>query len=215
MEYKRSKDPAKEVNFLDLTISINPDGSFSSRIYQEPMSLFLYIPGHSAHPPGILKSMVYGLMKTYLQQNTHRKDAMHAIRLLFNRLLARGHSHENLRLVFNDAAAKLTKVISNKKVNEIRKAKSQLSSKKVFFHLPLHPHDISRKEIQRIYSDTCESTHASFHEIYNSANKATMKVPGIVIAYSRPKNIRDVLTPSTLFESELIAVDRFANDLHF
>ena len=150
------------------------------------MNLFFYIPGHSAHPPGVVKSMVYSLMKTYLRQNTHRHDAINAITSLYNRLLARGHSRETLRLAFMDAASKLTEVNSNnnkKRIRQINKAKNQLSSK-VFFHTPFHPYDISRKEIQRIYSETCELPHASFHHVYNSANSASMEVNGIVVAYS-------------------------------
>ena len=156
-------------------------------------------------------------MKTYLRQNTHHHDAINTITSLYKRLLARGHSPENLRLVFMDAASKLSKINSNnsgKKVKRIKKAKSQLSLSKVFLHLPFHPQDISRKEIQKIYSDTCESPHASFHRVYNSANEASMNINGIVVAYSRAKNLRDELNPTTLFETKNIAVDLFAKKIN-
>ena len=47
-----------ETNFLDLTISINKNLTISTKTYQKPMNLHLYIPPHSAHPPGMVKSLV-------------------------------------------------------------------------------------------------------------------------------------------------------------
>ena len=42
-----------EVNFLDLTIQLSPQGRVETRTYQKPMHLHLYIPPSSAHPPGM------------------------------------------------------------------------------------------------------------------------------------------------------------------
>jgi hypothetical protein len=48
--------------FLDLEISLDPDSRrLTTRTYwyQKSMNLFLYIPHTSAHPPGVLKSIVW------------------------------------------------------------------------------------------------------------------------------------------------------------
>jgi len=47
-------------NFLDLTVSINTDGTLCTKTFQKPTNLHLYIPPNSAHPSGVLKSIIYG-----------------------------------------------------------------------------------------------------------------------------------------------------------
>ena len=76
------------LNFLDLTISFK-NGRFTFKTFQKAMNLYLYIPSHSAHPPGLLKSLIYGLVLTYHRQNTFKADLLHYTRLLYDRLLAR------------------------------------------------------------------------------------------------------------------------------
>ena len=40
-------------NFLDLTLHVTSSG-IRTRLYKKPLNLYLYIPPHSCHPPGIL-----------------------------------------------------------------------------------------------------------------------------------------------------------------
>jgi hypothetical protein len=54
------KELSKSVNFLDLTITIREDRRIMTKTYKKLMNLYLYIPPASAHPPGMLKSIVYG-----------------------------------------------------------------------------------------------------------------------------------------------------------
>jgi hypothetical protein len=51
---------SRSVKFLDLTIAIGEDRRIVTKTYKKPMNLYLYIPPASAHPPGMLKSIVYG-----------------------------------------------------------------------------------------------------------------------------------------------------------
>ena len=46
-----SEEPSKSVNFLDLTITLKPNGTFTTATYQKPMNLYLYLPWITAHPP--------------------------------------------------------------------------------------------------------------------------------------------------------------------
>ena len=200
---------SKQSNFLDLTITIEKDGSISTRTYQKPMNLFLYIPANSAHPPGQLQSLVYGLMKTYLHQNSHWSDFTNTLNLLYRRLRARGHSSSTLNPLFMNAAAKLSGKSKKIKNERVSTTKVKKDNKKVFFHIPFHPKDISRREIQRIYTNTCEIGTYSFKCVYNSETQAHMRIPGITVAYSRLKNLRDCLTPSTLYETDNINVAKF------
>ena len=49
---------------------IDEKGNLITKTYQTPMNLFLYIPPHSVHPPGLMKSFIFGLLQTYYFQNT-------------------------------------------------------------------------------------------------------------------------------------------------
>ena len=71
------------------------------------MNLFLYIPALSAHPPGLLKSLIYGLLETYWRQNSHSRDYTKFSQLLHKRLLARGHDLKAINLLFTEAAIKI------------------------------------------------------------------------------------------------------------
>ena len=42
-----------KVDFMDLTISIT-NGQISMSVFEKPLNLHLYIPPHSAHPPGLI-----------------------------------------------------------------------------------------------------------------------------------------------------------------
>ena len=94
--------------FLDITINLNRQkGKFFFITFQKPMNLFLYIPEHSAHPPGLIKSIVYSLLKTYWYQNTKQKDYIKMARLLFNRLTSKGFKTDPLSTTFSEAATKI------------------------------------------------------------------------------------------------------------
>lgn len=53
------------VNYLDLTISIGKDGDIEFKTYQKEYNLHLYVPQHSAHPNGTLKSLISGSLQRY------------------------------------------------------------------------------------------------------------------------------------------------------
>ena len=51
--------PSNTLIFLDLHITLHKS-KFIFQTYQKPASLYQYILSNSAHPPGILKSIIYG-----------------------------------------------------------------------------------------------------------------------------------------------------------
>lgn len=60
----------RSVDFLDITIVIGSNWNISTKTLQKKMNLSLYIPPHFAHTPGLMKTLVYGILKTYYIQNT-------------------------------------------------------------------------------------------------------------------------------------------------
>ena len=55
------EDPSDKVNFMDLTITIQ-NGHIATSLFEKPLNLHLYIPPHSAHPPGILPGIVHSTL---------------------------------------------------------------------------------------------------------------------------------------------------------
>ena len=49
---------AKTVDFMDMTISINDSNKIETTLFEKRLNLHLYIPPHSAHPPGLLPGIV-------------------------------------------------------------------------------------------------------------------------------------------------------------
>lgn len=65
----------ESVDFLDLTIQIDQEtGEITTKTYQKPCSLHLYIPPHSAHPAGCTKGLIFGILRRYYKQNTKIED---------------------------------------------------------------------------------------------------------------------------------------------
>ena len=201
------------MDFLDLTLHVDPESRrINYKTYQKPMNLFLYIPHHSAHTPGLLKSLAYGLISTYKRQNSSDHDFQSNVRKLFRRLLARGYDRDTLVTLFNDVALKL-KQHSTRKPGKNKVADLNLfcANSPLFFHLPYHPKGVSRSSIQQAYKRTCESVDTS-GESFKKMKTETggiMRVPKLTVAYNRAKNIRDVLTPSTLEEFDDCTVQGF------
>ena len=110
------------------------------------------------------------------------------IKLLFNRLIARGWDSTFLK-------AEILKVVNN---NPNRHQDTLLDTiprctdpdRTAFLHIQYHPNDLPRQTIRAIYENTCG-------EIF----KKEIGVENCLIAYSRPTNLRNLLTPTTLHQA--------------
>ena len=177
--------------FLDLNVRIDPA---SQRIwtstYQKPLNLFLYIPPRSAHPPGVLKSTIYGNLRRFHRQNTKPKDFIQVAREFAEHLVDRGHDRDNVEALFREAAA--TFDAANYTANHSKEDTRHT----LFFHGEYHPRGVPKNTARRIYNDTLQG-----HDNYSR----------LVIAYRRPRNLRDALMRTKLDEppgariSDLIA----------
>ena len=89
------------VDFLDLTISIR-NHSIHTTLYSKPLNLYLYIPPRSAHPPGVLTGLIYGIIHRTFTLCSDPADVQQKLQQFWNRLLARGYEGPAIRTLFAD-----------------------------------------------------------------------------------------------------------------
>jgi hypothetical protein len=188
--------PAREVNFLDLTLAIQPDGSITTRTFIKPLNLQLYIPPQSAHSPGVLKSIIFGNVFRFWSQNTHQSDYIAVIKDFYQALRNRGYRHEVLAPIFQSAASKIDQQArkpANATVEENRPRTKRMQEKKpMFLHWEFHPRDITRRDIRTLYTSTLEP----------AVSLSPLGVKQFTIAYSNPVSLRRSLTKTQLEEPE-------------
>lgn len=164
--------------FLDLEITIGPDRRIITKTYEKPMNLFLYIPPKSAHPPGVLKSIVYGNLQRFWRQNTYTSDYICVARKFAQRLIARGHSPATVQELFMEAA----KAIDRNSQRDTATATKANPLNTLFFHWEFHPRGLQRQAIREAYNETKCDEYCGFSRF--------------VIAYHRPQNLQDAIIQS-------------------
>ena len=181
-------EPSKSIDFLDLTIKIDGGGSITTQTYQKPINLYQYIMPNSAHPPGMIRGVIYSLLRTYFLQNSEREDYLKYAILLYKRLKARGWARAVLEPIF---VAAHDRICSQPQRREKRKSKEPISREQIVLHLEFHPDDIPRKRVRELYAENCE-------EVF----RRTLGIERAIVAYSRPRNLRDLLQSAKLREKE-------------
>ena len=206
--------------FLDLNVTLvekpytTPSNHYDIKFstYQKPMNLYLYIPPHSAHPPGVIRSLIFSQIKKYWQQNTTTDDFVNITKAFFDRLINRGHNPTKLRHIFHQTAQH----IDTKQINNILpiQTTTPTDTDNIYLKWRFHPTDITRKTIQTIYKSTCEQpTPQSENGFRNLPTKtgARMQISKLTIAFTRDKNIRDLLIPSRLRHFPKYKVSTYTN----
>jgi hypothetical protein len=176
---------------LDLTITLD-QASVTFSTFQKPLNLYLYIPPLSAHPSTCLKGLIKGELYRYWMQN----ETQHFEKLttkFIERLHARGHTIENLAPLFLQVAISLTYPPS-----QTNGGKNNNEDKNLFIHWQFHPNGLQRQDIRQSFNSTLQS-HTPFERM--------------IIAMSRPKNLRDILTRAALKLPEEIQIERFVEKI--
>ena len=85
-------DRSLSSTFMDMNITIQPDGKLKTVLYEKPMALYRFIPPHSAHPPGVLTSHVFGNILRVFRLNSDKEDVIQDSVTFFHGFLERGHN---------------------------------------------------------------------------------------------------------------------------
>ena len=137
--------PSHRVDFMDLTISIH-NGKITTSLFEKPLNLHLYIPPHSAHPPGLLPGIVHSTLFRIFTSCSDPND-----QILRKKFFLNGYKH---------GATKVTKLNpSSSKQSPMRKATLDLQPQKTMI-------------TPRSYS-TSLSTLMTHHHIKSNRHGAT------------------------------------------
>eukprot|EP00978_Attheya_sp_CCMP212_P035383 scaffold153694_cov43-Attheya_sp.AAC.2 len=79
----------------------------NTRSYEKDLNLHLYIPPQSAHPPGVLRSLIFGRLRQFYNLNGNIEDFQHAAKNFYTYDLKRGYNEELVQPIFIEAAEKL------------------------------------------------------------------------------------------------------------
>jgi hypothetical protein len=185
-------DRSESIEFLDLKLSFETDGnvkSIRSRLHEKALNLYLYLPYHSAHAPGVLKGLIYGNIQRIVRLSSDLLDVKALMRTFFRRLLERGYNKDDLIPIFHSA---FENALKHKELNEER-------PNALFFHVPFHPKDPPSTAIQKIFRSKMKEPvdQPPIDQLMNRRN-ARCSINRLIVAYSRQCNIGNILAPRKL-----------------
>ena len=185
------EDLASSVNFLDLTISIE-DSKIITKIYQKALNLYQYLGPQSAHPPKMIKGVIYSLLKTYHQQNSRESDYNAIVAKTFNRYCNRGWNRAILKGYILDADQRVKSTVPKVPPPAAPPSETPLPNNKetLYIHMEYHPNDIPRHRVRAIFNHYCQ-------ELF----KDRLDITQSIVAYSRPPNIKDTVTKAKLHQA--------------
>ncbi|MDP6209037.1 MAG: hypothetical protein QGG01_12050, partial [Roseibacillus sp.] len=93
-------DIGQSVNFLDLTLTVYPDGSLQTKVFQKPMNRFLYLSPFSAHKRSTIANLITNERHRYRLYSSRDDDYRSSCLALFRRLVNRGHPYHQLLNLF-------------------------------------------------------------------------------------------------------------------
>ena len=196
----------KTVDFLDITISIKHDNTVHTTLFEKSLNLYLYIPPHSAHPPGVLTGLVIGNCHRVYTLCSDEADRTQNLRHFFRRLRARGYTSHTLIPLFHRAQ----QLALNPPVDKALCDEVEDNKKRVFFHLEYHPDSPRSPELQSIWKNTVIQPPSAEHLslVQNMADK-DVEVQQMTVAYSRPRNLGNLLSPRNLHISKGLPVSSY------
>jgi len=192
-------DKETDAIFLDINISLN-DGHITTKIYEKPLNLHLYIPPHSCHSPGVLKGFIFGCANRANALCTNKDDRMPFMRKTFSRLLDRGHDPISIRPMFKEAFTTIFGMGSNS-TQPARNTNKKRSGTPLFLHLPYNPADPHSSRIQTAFKSCIVQPQNEEHIL----NLDTMNSFGgnpdfdsLIVCYHGQPNLGNMLSPRKL-----------------
>ena len=199
--------------FLDLEIKFFTN-RIATRIYEKELNLYLYLPAHSCHLPGVLKGLIYGFVVRAKNLCTNPEDRMPYILKCHSRLLARGYLDKLIRPIFNDA---IGKILHDIEPDNPRIRHTQNQEDPIYLHLKYSPSDPSAHELQSLFKATIsEPTNRDNFSTVPTLNRynSTPDFNTARVCYSAQKNLGSLLSPRKHRWIDSISVSDIADNLN-
>ena len=175
---------SKTVDFMDMTNTINNSNKIETTLFGKRLNLHLYIPPHSAHPPGLLPGIVYSTLFRIFTLCSSETDKLQQTKVFFKCLIARGYKGNEIRGLFN-------KAITHAKSYNGPITDDDAEHNSVILHLPFHPNDPASFHIQAAWR-----THVAkprwkmpLEHMKNPKTKEKCNIKRMIIAYKCPMNL--------------------------
>ena len=184
----------KRVDFLDITISLDDNMKLTTTLFEKLLNLYLYIPPHSAHPPGVLTGLVIGNCHRILTLCSDEADKTFHLRRFFQRLKARGYTSATLLPLFHRAH-----LLAHHPPVTPPPSDDDNLKKRIFFHIEYHPDSLKSHEIQEIWLQTVMQPSSAPHlSLVHSFHDFEVEIRQMTVAYSRARNLGNLLSSRNL-----------------
>ena len=182
---RETNDRSSSVVYMDLTIKL-ANQKLSTSLYEKALNLYLYIPPHSAHPPGVLTGLIYGNMHRIYTLCSDPTDQRRLTQLFYRRLIARGYKPQDILPLFRKAESRFTALTSNVITDDT--TTESPDADRVFLHLPYHPGNPKSHQIQSLWREQLLQPQYKRHlSVFTDSKRLT-------VAYSRPRNLSNLLS---------------------
>ena len=174
-----------KVNFLDLTVTIN-QGYITTKTYEKPHNLYLYIPFTSSHSSYCKKSIIWSLCYRYFMLNDSNDDYINQVIKLYNRITRRGYPPSNTKQIIVEATQFLerkTKQISSKNSNKKSLEDSTFIFKTTFSN------SFDKDHIKKLIKK---------HLTFTTEPESNFNFKRNIIAFKKDKNLQEILSPSKI-----------------
>ena len=185
---------SNQLTFLDLVITLE-NHKFSTKLYYKPRNLYLYLPPHSCHPPGVIKGMIFGQIKRIYDLTTHNEDVISSILHYYDALKDRGCSSDTLGPLFLAAST----TYRQETTCTVLQATEE---NRTYLHLRYNPHDPPRSHIQNLFRQhvLLPQGETPLPEMRNR-NGYIIGTDKLIVCYHRHWNLRNYLSPRTLYKT--------------
>ena len=172
-----------------MTITINNLNIIEMTLFEKRLNLHLYIPPHSAHPPGLLPGIVYSTLFQIFPLCSLEADKLQQTRFFFKRLIARGYKGDKIRGLFHKA------IMCAKSYNSpITDGDADHNS--IILHLPFHPNDPASFHIQSAWRTNVSKPQwkMPLEHMKNPKTEEKCNIKRMIIAYKCPMNLGNLLS---------------------
>lgn len=182
--------PTETVTNVSRNVEKNVELFIETALFEKALNLYLYLPPHSCHAPGMIRGLISGTILRIQRLTSDQNKIIPTIKIFHQRLIARGYSKHTLNPIFQEFFTKNITPKNKKNINE-----------SLFLHLFFHPNDSPSYNIQEIFRNTMNPPKETpLHSLRNN-NGSTFDHKCLTIAYHRHRNIGNILSSRKIDEN--------------